>query len=152
MRISMSLCKKWLAGVWFSFAAILFLLMVVTTMVGAYQGIAEGVWSWFLPSVMPTLSLMIAVLVSDNQNSEKNSQTADRFLFKLSLALSAFYLLLLILVIVLQPLTNTFDDAPLKGFQKSNLWLGPLQGLVAAALGAFFINKDVEKDTSGDKP
>jgi hypothetical protein len=144
MRIQMSLCKKWLAGVWFGFAAILFLIMVATTIVGAYQNIADGVWSWFLPSVMPTLSLMIAVLVSDNQRTGKQSQTADKFLFSLSLGLSVFYLLLLVLVIILQPLTSTFVDTPLEGFKKSNLWLGPLQGLVAAALGAFFINKENE--------
>ena len=142
--MQMVLCKKWLAGVWFSLAAILFLIMVTTTTVGAYQDqdIAEGVWSWFLPSVMPTISLMIAVLVADNQGNVTQPRTADRFLFFLSLGLSAFYLLLLVLVIFLQPVTNTFVDAPLEGFKKSNLWLGPLQGLVAAALGAFFINRE----------
>ncbi|MDD5274155.1 MAG: hypothetical protein PHU14_15740 [Methylovulum sp.] len=141
MRIKMSLCKKWLVGVWFSFGAILFLIMVVTTMVGAYENIAESIWSWFLPSLMPTLSLMIAVLVVDNQDTGRENQTADRFLFGLSLGISIFYLLLLILVIFIQPFTHSFPEAPLEGFKKSNLWLGPLQGLVAAALGAFFINK-----------
>jgi hypothetical protein len=142
MRMQMAVCKRWLAGVWFSLAAILFVTMIITTMVGAYQDVADGVWSWFLPSVMPTLSLMIAVLVADDQGTESLPRTADKFLFRLSLGLSIFYLLLLVLVICLQPFTKSFIDTPLEGFKKSNLWLGPLQGLVAAALGAFFINRE----------
>lgn len=142
MRVDMVSCKEWLAVVWFLLAAILFVMVVVTTMVGAYQKVAEGVWGWFLPSVMPTLSLMVAVLVADNMGANKQPKTADKFLFYLSISLSAFYLILLVLVIALQPLTETFNTQPLEGFNKSNLFLGPLQGLVAAALGAFFINKE----------
>jgi hypothetical protein len=86
---------------------------------------------------MPTLSLIIAVLVLDQLGKGvQMPRTADRFLFRLSIGLSAFYLLLILLSILIQPFTPL---PPLQLMQQSNLWLGPLQGLVVGAMGAFFI-------------
>jgi hypothetical protein len=60
-------------------------------------------------------------------------------LFWLGAGLSLFYLLLVALSILLQPLLA--ETSPLTLMQRSNLWLGPLQGLCVAALGFFFHSK-----------
>ena len=58
--------------------------------------------------------------------------------YRLALALSIFYLALVLLTILIQPLTGT-DTLDL--MKRSNLWLGPIQGLVGSALGVLFASK-----------
>jgi len=135
--IPMARCKRRLATVWFVLSGLIFLLLVVQTVMGRYGDGATDAWGWFLPNVMPTLSLIVAVLVLDQlDKGAKSPRTADRFLFRLAISLSAAYLLLILLSILIQPFAPL---PPLQLMQQSNLWLGPLQGLVAGALGAFFI-------------
>ena len=58
--------------------------------------------------------------------------------FRLSGGLSALYLATVAATLYLQPLTPW---GPLELMQRSNLWLGPMQGLVVASLGAFFVRQ-----------
>ena len=134
--LPMARCKRRLATVWFILSGLIFLLLVVQTVMGRYGDGATDAWGWFLPNVMPTLSLIVAVLVLDQMGKGARTGTADRFLFRLAISLSAAYLLLILLSILIQPFAAL---PPLQLMQQSNLWLGPLQGLVAGALGAFFI-------------
>jgi hypothetical protein len=67
------------------------------------------------------------------------TRSADAFLYRLALWLSCAYLLLILLSILVQPFAPL---PPLALMQQSNLWLGPLQGLVAGALGAFFVKAE----------
>jgi hypothetical protein len=53
--------------------------------------------------------------------------------------LSAIYLVLLGMAIVMPSFQG--EAAPLSLMQRSNYWLGPLQGLCVAALGFFFQSK-----------
>lgn len=133
-RVSMVESKKRLATVWFIGAAVLFFLVFAQHMGGKYSNNAGDAWSWLLPNFLPTLSLIIGVLVKDSSNKISDT-TADRFLFRLSFGLSIGYLAIIILVILLNP------GNPLKMMDQSKLFLGPLQGLASAALGAFFITK-----------
>ena len=133
-RISMVESKKRLATIWFIGAAALFLLVFAQHMGGKYGKNTGDAWSWLLPNCLPTLSLIIGVLVKDSSKKISDT-TADRFLFRLSCGLSICYLLINILVILLNP------GNPLGMMNQSKLFLGPLQGLVSAALGAFFITK-----------
>ena len=57
-------------------------------------------------------------------------------MFKLALCLSVTYFLVVLATIVLQPFSSV---PPLELLDMSNLWLGPLQGLVTGVLGAFFV-------------
>lgn len=49
---------------------------------------------------------------------------------------SVFYLLLVAVTILAQPFLQ--DVSPIELMHRSNLWLGPLQGLTAGVLAAFF--------------
>jgi len=135
--ISLKTCKKRLAALWFTMGPIILLFLVVISLLGKKLGNkADEAWGWFLPTVMPTLSLIIGVLVIDAIDPQQTDKKVERFLFWLAFDLSFFYLTIVILTILIQP----FTDSTLPDLMKvSNLWLGPIQGLVAAVLGAFFI-------------
>ncbi len=135
----MRTCKVRLATLWLVACGIAFLLLVLQTIFGKYDGQADAAWGWLLPSVMPTLSLIIGVLVVDSRGEGSARRNADRFMFRVAFGLSAAYLLVVLTIILAQPLTQL---PALELMRQSNLYLGPLQGLVAAALGAFFIKSE----------
>ena len=132
--------SKWaLAAIWLVGAGVVFLLLVAQSLLGHYEPATAEVWGWFLPTVVPTLSLIIGVLVADRRAGEGRpgggAQPAERRIFWLCAGMSALYLLLVALTVVIQPLLHA---TPLELMHRSNLWLGPLQGLTVAALGFFF--------------
>lgn len=133
----------WLAGIWFSGAGLCFMVLVGQSQVGVFDSDTAGVWGWFLPTVMPTLSLIVGAILADYRKipagAPEAAKPAAGPVFWLGVALSGFYLLLVGMAITLASLQ--VDEAPLVLMQRSNLWLGPLQGLCVAALGFFFQSK-----------
>ena len=128
--------QKKLMLLWCISALIAFLFMIVKSIGDMYGSKTDDAWSWFLPTILPTLSLMITVAVIDFTQTPNDDKQSDIFLFRIAFWLSFIYLFLLIFT-VLNPMN--YDAGPIDLMKKSNLWLGPLQGLVSAALGAFFI-------------
>jgi hypothetical protein len=143
--VSVTYCKRWLAAVWFSGSGIVFFVVLVQSLVGRFGEQDDEAWGWLLPTVMPTLSLIIGVLVFDALSHEKTPRKIDRFMFRLTVGLSGAYLTAVFLVIALQPLA---EAPPIELMTRANIWLGPFQGLVAAALGAFFV-KAASSDNAG---
>jgi hypothetical protein len=137
--ISIITCRKRLALLWFAGGFVIFILLVVQSTFGKFGDEAGEVWSWFLPTIMPTLSLIVGVLVVDLTSAQDPKKKVDRFIFRLAFSLSLVYLLLVLSTLMVQPLTRF---APTEMLKRSNLWLGPIQGLVAAALGAFFVKSE----------
>ncbi|TVQ19365.1 MAG: hypothetical protein EA361_00815 [Bacteroidetes bacterium] len=136
MQISWEKSKRRLAVLWFSGAGFVFAIMLFQTILGRYGVDSSDAWGWYLPTIMPTLSLIIGVLVMDAVGKGLKIQTVDRFFFRLSFSLSLTYLFVVSLTILMQPFS------PLSAVElmtQSNFWLGPFQGLVSASLGAFFI-------------
>jgi beta-lactamase regulating signal transducer with metallopeptidase domain len=154
----MTLTKsKWMfASIWLVGAGLVFLILVVQSLVGRYGAQSEAAWAWYLPTVMPTLSLIIGVLATDFRIAATANATAAasataattiptdakilpvsaRGLLWLGVGLSVFYLLLVAVTILAQPFLQ--DVSPIELMHRSNLWLGPLQGLTAGVLAAFF--------------
>jgi hypothetical protein len=141
MQISMTKCKKKLATLWFLGAAVPFLIIFFQTIMGHYDNQSEVAWNWFLPTIFPTLSLIIGVLVIEASSKGMEEKTVNRFLFILSFSLSLFYLLTVTSTILLSPIASA---DPFKLMGESHFWLGPFQGLVSASLGAFFVKKEPE--------
>jgi hypothetical protein len=135
MKLSMAQCKRRLAALWFIGAGAIFFLVFLQTIFGRYGEKTNEVWGWILPTVMPTLSLAIGVVVIDAIGRSVRVPRIDSFLFWLTCGLSTAYLLAVLLLFLLQPFTIV---PPLQLMQQSNFWLAPFQGLVAAAMGAFF--------------
>ena len=144
MRIPIANTKKKLTIIWFTGSGILFALLLLQTIFGKYGTEISEIkdpWSLILPTFMPSLSLIIGTLVVDATASKDSEETAtvDRFFFRLSVFLSIAYLSTVILTILLSPFSKL---SLLELMKLSNLWLAPFQGLVTAALGAFFVSKE----------
>jgi hypothetical protein len=138
--IPIAYCKRRLATVWFSGAGVVFFMVLLQSLLGHFGDQVSQAWGWLLPTVLPTLSLIIGVLVYDTVEQADVGKTADRFLFRLTVGLSSVYLLAVFLVVALQPLASELTSlGPIQVMMQTNVWLGPLQGLVAAAMGAFFV-------------
>jgi hypothetical protein len=129
-------CKRLLATIWFVGGGIIFFLVLTQSLFDRYGDQVSRVWGWLLPTVLPTLSLIIGQLVFDAVQGGLADRTMDRFLFRLTAWLSCGYLLAVFLVIVLTPFSTL---GPIQLMTEANVWLGPVQGLVAAAMGAFFV-------------
>lgn len=134
--IATRICRTRLATVWLLGSAVLFFVIVAQSLLGKFGTQVEAAWSWFLPSVMPSLSLIVSVLVIDMHKIPTATKKVDRFLFHVTMAISIIYLTMVAVTIFAQPYTQL---APVELMRRSNLWLAPLQGVVAAALGAFFV-------------
>jgi hypothetical protein len=140
-NISMAVAKKRLATVWFAFGGFLFLVIFIQTIFGYYGDAVNEAWSWFLPTIFPTLSLITAVFVSDAAQKNGTSRAVDRFLYFLTITLSLLYLGTVSLVFFLSPLT---EAGSIELMKLSNFGLGPLQGIVIACMGIFFVKKGKE--------
>lgn len=132
-------CKKRLALLWFTGAGFIFLLFLVQTIGGRYGDDPELAWGWLLPTLMPTLSLMVAVFVLDALGKEGSVKNVDRFIYRLAFGLSAAYISVVLITILAGPFSEMGSSTLMT---KSNLWLAPFQGLVSASLGAFFIRRE----------
>lgn len=137
--IPISDCKRRLAVVWFVGAGITFFTVMLQSLLGRYGAQVTQAWGWLLPTILPTLSLIIGVLVFDAVQQADEGRRIGAFLFRLTVFLSGGYLLAVLLVVLLQPFAHA---GPIALMSQSSVWLGPLQGLVAAAMGAFFVKAE----------
>ena len=139
MQVSMTKSKKKLATLWFIGAGILFLIVLFQTMLRRFGEQSGEAWGWLFPTILPTLSLILSVLVVDALGKGIERKTVDRFIFRLSFSLSAVYLVVVGLTILVRPFTSF---SPIELMKLSHLWLGPFQGLVSASIGVFFVKKE----------
>ena len=139
MRISKSKCRTALGALWFLAGGGLFLFFVTQTIVGRYQDKTNEAWAWFLPTIMPTLLLMIGAFAADAMNEQDEKATVKPFFFVLSLGISLLYLIAVALTILLQPYATSRGIPFWEVMKQSSLYLGPFQGLVAGDIGIFFV-------------
>lgn len=140
---SMLECRKGLAYLWFIGAGVLFTVLMLQTFSGKYEipipgeGLknrAEEAWSWFIPTVLPTLSLMIGVFWSDFKKDDKKI-TVDRSKYRFARGFSFAYLLFVGMIFFLGPF---FNKSQLELMKLSTLGLAPLQGLACLLIGKYF--------------
>ena len=139
----LKLALTWLVG-----GALIFLVMVLQSMLGKYEGETQAAWEWLLTNIVPTLTLVLGITTLTKPGTQASPEGV-RSLFYISLAASIFYLLLLALPILLQPLVSA---TPLPFLRQSNLWLGPLQGVVTTLLGVFFTRENPAEKKRGRRP
>jgi hypothetical protein len=125
--------------VWFVGAGLSFVLLAAQSILGKYESSLQEVWGWYTPTVFPTSALMLGVIGATALQPGYDNRVVRLFFFKLSRAISAFYLLILLLTMLLQPFS------PMQGmelFTMSNYWLSPIQGLVVAAITVLFTSHE----------
>jgi hypothetical protein len=136
-----------LATVWFTGAAVPFVLLVAQSILGRYQDSVSEVWGWFVPSVGPTLGLILGVMgataLIDARKAESPQREVKRSFFKLAFWLSIAYLTLLTLTLLLEPFSGLRG---IKLYNVANYWLGPAQTLVAGAIAVLFTSQRKSED------
>jgi hypothetical protein len=130
-----------LAFGWLAASALIFVIVVLQSLLGKYGDQVQDAWGWLLPTIMPTLGMIISVLGYTALDPSMLESVVRRSYFRLATGLSVLYLLLVLLTILIQPFAAQTASKSIELMQTSNLWLGPLQGLVASALGALFFSK-----------
>jgi peptidoglycan/LPS O-acetylase OafA/YrhL len=120
---------------WIISAGLLIILVSFQTILGKYGHDWEIVWSWLTPLVFPILSLVVAVwTLSNNPVEEKAVRSLP--IFWGAMLLSIFYMVLLWGVVLLEPLSELSWTDIMKW---SGWYLGIIQGVVAGAIGKFFV-------------
>ena len=138
VRLNMTICKRQLAIAWFIGGGLIFSVLLIQTLLGHYGDKANEAWAWFLPSIVPTLSLIISgVVASGLLGRDLETRTVDRFAFQLSFVFSICYLIAVSLTIFISPFLTL---PPLELMKMSNFWLAPMQGFVSAALAVLFVS------------
>jgi hypothetical protein len=139
--LSLDSVRARLTAVWLVGAGLVFVLVVVQSLLGHYEDKTQEAWGWLLPTIMPTLGLIITGLGYTALDPVVSRSRVRRVFFLVALWLSVLYLFLILLTIVVQPFVAPDANRALNLMRISNLWLGPFQGLVASALGVLFVSK-----------
>ncbi|TYC64198.1 hypothetical protein FMN50_01730 [Rhodobacterales bacterium] len=133
---------KWrLALLWFGVCGFLFFIVFLQTILDKYGQRSTEVWNWLLPNLMPVLTMMAGVIVSDMKAAPVTRFVQVPFYYFAG-GLSCFYLLLIAVIILLGPVIE--ETAGLLIFDvigRTGVFLGPMQGVVASAVGIFFLKK-----------
>jgi hypothetical protein len=134
MTIAMTVARQRLAAVWFGGFAAIFLMVLAISLFGAADAeAAAALWSWFLPTVMPSLSLIAGMMFATREAAGHGDKEVERFQLGLATWFSAGYLAVVAVTLLASPFFTLAD---------SHLWLAPLQGLASAMLGMFFAQRD----------
>ena len=148
----MTLGKRILGLIWFVGGLIpIVFLYVQDSYFEKYGEKGEEVWNWLLPTIVPTITLIIGVYVYDFIQSKNNKQETDekdkkevknkkvekvdKFIFYLTLGFTLFYLLLVNSIIFLEPY---FQDTIFEQISESRKIWGTLQLFVNPLVGIFF--------------
>ena len=143
--LSLDRVRALLATLWLGLGSLIFIIVVVQSLLGKFGANAQNAWGWLLPTLMPTLTMIITVLGYTALNATFSNSVVRRSFFWVAFFLSAMYLVLILIPILIQPFVPSSD--PIELMRTSNLWLGPFQGLVASALGVLFVSKEKRADT-----
>ena len=138
--ISITSGRRRLFALWTISCGLLFLLLITQSILNPDADQARAQWEWFLPSVMPTLSLIVGVFVS----TERSSGNLDIMIYRVAFWGSVLYLMMVSIV----PTSRPFQlQTPAEIMRMSHLWQGPFQGITAAAVGVFFAKSRVVKES-----
>lgn len=122
-----------LAILWMVGASGISLLALIRTVQGYYEQ-PDVLWNWLLPTILPTVTLIVASRVASTTGARRR---VDLFSFRTAFGASAFYLLVVFSVLLLaaSPLLGV---APSSLQNRTGAFLAAMQGIVSAAIGRYF--------------
>lgn len=130
-----------LTAIWLIGAGVIFVLLVMQSLLGRYEDRTQEAWGWLLPTIMPTLGMIVTVVGYTALDPVLSQALVRKTFFRVATWLSMLYLAMILLTIAVQPFAAPDAKQALDLMRTSNLWLGPFQGLVASALGVLFVSK-----------
>lgn len=145
--VSLDGVRNRLAGLWFLGAVLIVGIVVLQSLLGKYGDRTENAWEWLLPTIMPTIGMIVSVLGYSALDATSSRFAVRKSFYRIAIYLSVFYQFLVLLTILIQPVVGT---DPIELMHTSNLWLGPIQGVVASALGVLFVSS--KPKATADQP
>ncbi len=145
--ISMERLRGRLAVIWLSGSGLILTVMIMGSLNGLFNKSTQAVWEWLMPTIMPTVGAIVSTLAATALVENASKGEVRRSFALVAEALSIFYLLIILGSIVFKQSISSDTPQWVEKLHMSNLWLGPLQGIVASALGVVFISK---KEKSAD--
>lgn len=132
--------RRQLSRLWFIGSGIIFGIVVLQAILGRYGQNIDVAFSWFVPTTLPTLSLMLGVIGAAAMSPQERRSVKYSF-YELAWWISFAYLTVLFLTLALEP----FSPFPILELLKySNYWLSPIQGLAVAAMSFVFASQKSE--------
>ena len=144
--IALDVVRTRLAGLWIVGSLLIFSLVIYQSLASVYADRVQDVWEWLLPTLIPTLTMIVTVAASTAFMSSASSAVVRRNFYRIALGLSVFYLVLILFTILSLPAFNRIVSTQIDSLHTSNLWIGPIQGIVASALGVLFASKKKAAD------
>lgn len=138
MSIPFSKGQQNIALLWFCGGGFAMIVLIVQSIAGTWGSWVSDAWSWLLPTILPTLTLILSTVTMEAIQQRASRREVNVFAYRLCLGLSAFYL---ICVVSLLLAVNFLQIKPLELMKMSSLWLAPLQGLLSGIIGVFFVNQ-----------
>jgi len=117
------------------------LILIAQSIAGTWGTWVSDAWSWLLPTILPTLTLIISTVAVEATQHRASRTEVNSFAYYLCLGLSAFYLLCVVTILIT---VNFVQIKPLELMKMSSLWLAPLQGLLSGIIGVFFVKQKSE--------
>jgi len=145
-RMDLLIGQRKLVVIWLLGSTPVLVLMLFRTL-GSNASEIDKVWGWLLPTIMPTLSLVVGTYAATAVTGLNGQRTVDVLFFRVAVALSAAYLLIVTLAIAWYPFSPA---AAILALERTGIILGPVQGLVSACLGVFFVSQ--KRDGDGQPP
>jgi hypothetical protein len=134
----MTKCRTNLFILWLICSVVLVTIMWLQIAFGHYGDKGRQAIEWVLPTISPTLALVVGVWAKDALGSKAATVYVKKDIYRVSLIVSVGYFIFILLAILLQPFVAL---EPLDFLTESNLVLGLLQGVVTAVIGIFFVQK-----------
>lgn len=139
-RISVAQSQRRLLVVWGGISILAAVMVLVQTSPhGAYHSNASAVWEWFLPTVVPTMSLILGTVAAEAR-APAASGTVEVFYYRLALWVSLAYLALVLGLLLMYAQSPT----PVADLKSTSRFITVLYSLVGIALGTFFVSKKSE--------
>jgi hypothetical protein len=139
--VSLDVVRGRLATIWLSGAGSVVIIVVLQSLLHRYGQATQEAWGWLLPTIMPTLGMILTVLGYSALDPVSSASVVRRDFFRLASTLSIVYLALVAMTVLIGPFAASDGAGMIDLMHTSNLWLGPFQGLVASALGVLFVTK-----------
>ncbi len=114
------------------------IILIVQSIAGTWGTWVSDAWSWLLPTILPTLTLILSTVVVEAIQQRDSGVQVNLFAYYLCLGLSAFYLICVVSILFA---VNFVQIKPLELMKISSLWLAPLQGLLSGIIGVFFVGQ-----------
>jgi hypothetical protein len=110
------------------------LMLLEDTLMRQSADAAHG-WGWLLSATMPTIGLVLGAFTA-TPHAQQSGRSADMPFFHLTIGMSCFYLSVVNPSVFSMWFLGTYSSGT---FGTISSVLGPIQGLLTAALGFFFI-------------